>query len=207
MPRIRCRRSARAGRTRACRTRRTSPGSSRRCSQGEAPASLIDTYEIERGQAADENIRHSTRSTDFIAPRTATERHFRNAALELAGRGRVRAALRQLGPAVDGDRLRHAAVDAGRRARSAERRGSARRCPMRRSQDRDGQARTGCCASSAGDGADACCSGTMARRAERSAGAAEALGVRRRRGRRQDIEDRAGPVGRAARCDAGGGYG
>jgi 3-(3-hydroxy-phenyl)propionate hydroxylase len=51
---------------------------------GTAPASLIETYETERGQAADENIRHSTRSTDFIAPRTATERHFRNAALELA---------------------------------------------------------------------------------------------------------------------------
>jgi 3-(3-hydroxy-phenyl)propionate hydroxylase len=52
---------------------------------GAAPASLIDSYETERGQAADENIRHSTRSTDFIAPRTATERHFRNAALALAG--------------------------------------------------------------------------------------------------------------------------
>ncbi|MEQ1716077.1 MAG: FAD-dependent oxidoreductase [Hyphomicrobium sp.] len=52
--------------------------------KGVAPPSLIDTYEIERGQAADENIRHSTRSTDFIAPRTATERHFRNAALGLS---------------------------------------------------------------------------------------------------------------------------
>jgi 3-(3-hydroxy-phenyl)propionate hydroxylase len=53
--------------------------------RGAAPVSLIDSYEVERGQAADENIRHSTRSTDFIAPRTATERHFRNAALDLAG--------------------------------------------------------------------------------------------------------------------------
>ncbi len=52
---------------------------------GAAPASLLESYEIERGQAADENIRHSTRSTDFIAPRTATERNFRNAALKLAG--------------------------------------------------------------------------------------------------------------------------
>ena len=51
---------------------------------GKAPAGLIDSYEVERGQAADENIRHSTRSTDFIAPRTPTERAFRNAALELA---------------------------------------------------------------------------------------------------------------------------
>ena len=53
--------------------------------QGNAPPNLIETYEIERGQAADENIRHSTRSTDFIAPRTPTERAFRNAALQLAG--------------------------------------------------------------------------------------------------------------------------
>ncbi len=52
--------------------------------KGEAPRALLDTYELERGQAADENIRHSTRSTDFIAPRTAAERHFRNAALGLS---------------------------------------------------------------------------------------------------------------------------
>ncbi len=51
---------------------------------GQAPAGLIESYEVERGHAADENIRHSTRSTDFIAPRTPTERAFRNAALELA---------------------------------------------------------------------------------------------------------------------------
>src|SRR5262245_13221636 len=54
--------------------------------RGEAPETLIGTYGLERGQAADENIRHSTRSTDFIAPRTATERQFRNAALALAAR-------------------------------------------------------------------------------------------------------------------------
>jgi 3-(3-hydroxy-phenyl)propionate hydroxylase len=52
--------------------------------KGEAPASLIATYDLERGQAADENVAHSTRSTDFIAPRTATERYFRDAALGLA---------------------------------------------------------------------------------------------------------------------------
>lgn len=52
--------------------------------RGEAPASLLESYDLERTQAADENIGHSTRSTDFIAPRTATERHFRDAALGLA---------------------------------------------------------------------------------------------------------------------------
>ncbi|HXL67490.1 MAG TPA: FAD-dependent oxidoreductase [Xanthobacteraceae bacterium] len=51
---------------------------------GAAPASLLDSYEIERGQAADENIAHSTRSTDFIAPRSSHARVLRDAALKLA---------------------------------------------------------------------------------------------------------------------------
>ncbi|WP_114944053.1 FAD-dependent oxidoreductase [Microvirga calopogonii] len=52
--------------------------------KGEAPESLIDTYDAERSAAADENIGHSTRSTDFIAPRSAQELRFRNATLALA---------------------------------------------------------------------------------------------------------------------------
>jgi 3-(3-hydroxy-phenyl)propionate hydroxylase len=52
--------------------------------KAEAPVSLLATYNLERSQAADANIGHSTRSTDFIAPRTATERYFRDAALGLA---------------------------------------------------------------------------------------------------------------------------
>jgi 3-(3-hydroxy-phenyl)propionate hydroxylase len=52
---------------------------------GDAPQALIDTYEFERAAAADENIGHSTRSTDFIAPRSAQELRFRDAALALAG--------------------------------------------------------------------------------------------------------------------------
>jgi 3-(3-hydroxy-phenyl)propionate hydroxylase len=51
-----------------------------------APASLIESYNTERGQAADENIGHSTRSTDFIAPRSKAELHFRTAALQLAAK-------------------------------------------------------------------------------------------------------------------------
>jgi 3-(3-hydroxy-phenyl)propionate hydroxylase len=51
---------------------------------GAAPDSLIETYEIERSAAADENIGHSTRSTDFIAPRSAQELRFRDAVLSLA---------------------------------------------------------------------------------------------------------------------------
>ena len=49
-------------------------------------SSLIDSYERERTQAADENIAHSTRSTDFIAPHSSAERRLRNAVLDLADR-------------------------------------------------------------------------------------------------------------------------
>jgi 3-(3-hydroxy-phenyl)propionate hydroxylase len=52
--------------------------------KGEAGASLIESYERERMQAADENIAHSTRSTDFIAPHSKAERNLRNAVLALA---------------------------------------------------------------------------------------------------------------------------
>jgi 3-(3-hydroxy-phenyl)propionate hydroxylase len=51
---------------------------------GEAPERLMETYEFERSAATDENIGHSTRSTDFIAPRSAQELRFRDAALALA---------------------------------------------------------------------------------------------------------------------------
>ena len=49
-----------------------------------ASESLLDSYCIEREYAADENIRNSTRSTDFITPKSAVSRLFRDAALELA---------------------------------------------------------------------------------------------------------------------------
>jgi 3-(3-hydroxy-phenyl)propionate hydroxylase len=51
---------------------------------GKAPATLLDTYGDERGFAADENIMNSTRSTDFITPKSRTSRTFRNAVLGLA---------------------------------------------------------------------------------------------------------------------------
>lgn len=52
--------------------------------QGKAPDSLLDTYASEREYAADENIRNSTRSTDFITPKSAVSRLFRDAVLTLA---------------------------------------------------------------------------------------------------------------------------
>jgi 3-(3-hydroxy-phenyl)propionate hydroxylase len=52
--------------------------------KGEAGTALVDSYDRERTQAADENIGHSTRSTDFIAPHSEAERQLRNAVLDLA---------------------------------------------------------------------------------------------------------------------------
>lgn len=54
--------------------------------KGRSPASLLDSYDSERVEAADENILNSTRATDFIAPRSPGERILRDAALALAGR-------------------------------------------------------------------------------------------------------------------------
>jgi 3-(3-hydroxy-phenyl)propionate hydroxylase len=52
--------------------------------KGEAPDTLLDTYAQERELAADENILNSTRSTDFITPKSAVSRLFRDAVLQLA---------------------------------------------------------------------------------------------------------------------------
>ncbi len=52
--------------------------------QGTAPDALLDTYADEREFAADENIRHSSRATDFITPKSGISLLFRNAVLSLA---------------------------------------------------------------------------------------------------------------------------
>jgi len=51
---------------------------------GKAPGRLLDTYAGEREFAADENILNSTRSTDFITPKSEVSRTFRDATLQLA---------------------------------------------------------------------------------------------------------------------------
>ena len=51
---------------------------------GDAPPTLLDTYASEREYAADENILNSTRATDFITPKSAVSRVFRDATLKLA---------------------------------------------------------------------------------------------------------------------------
>jgi 3-(3-hydroxy-phenyl)propionate hydroxylase len=53
---------------------------------GLAPERLLDSYDAERTMAADENIRTTTRSTDFITPKNRVSRTFRDAALTLAKR-------------------------------------------------------------------------------------------------------------------------
>jgi len=52
--------------------------------EGRAPEALLDTYHIERSAAADENIRESTRATDFMAPTSREEERLRRAVLALA---------------------------------------------------------------------------------------------------------------------------
>lgn len=51
---------------------------------GDAPESLLDSYHEERALAADDNLRNSTRSTDFITPKSRSSLRLRNAVLELA---------------------------------------------------------------------------------------------------------------------------
>ncbi len=52
--------------------------------RGLAPESLLDSYCQERGYAADENIAHSSRATDFITPKSDISLLFRNTTLRLA---------------------------------------------------------------------------------------------------------------------------
>jgi 3-(3-hydroxy-phenyl)propionate hydroxylase len=51
---------------------------------GEAPDALLDTYDDERGYAANENLQCSTRATDFITPKNNVSRMFRDATLKLS---------------------------------------------------------------------------------------------------------------------------
>jgi len=51
---------------------------------GAAPERLLDSYDEERIHGADENILNSTRSTEFITPKSDQSRIFRDAVLDLA---------------------------------------------------------------------------------------------------------------------------
>jgi 3-(3-hydroxy-phenyl)propionate hydroxylase len=54
--------------------------------RGQSPASLLISYDGERVEAADENLLNSTRSTDFITPKSPVSRMFRDAVLSLSQR-------------------------------------------------------------------------------------------------------------------------
>uniref|UniRef100_UPI002B26BCC7 FAD-dependent oxidoreductase n=1 Tax=Leisingera sp. TaxID=1879318 RepID=UPI002B26BCC7 len=51
---------------------------------GTAPESLLDSYDAERVHGADENILNSSRSTDFITPKSEMSRVLRDAVLDLS---------------------------------------------------------------------------------------------------------------------------
>lgn len=53
---------------------------------GKSPATLLDSYDVERIHGADENILNSSRSTDFITPKSDISRIFRDAVLDLSER-------------------------------------------------------------------------------------------------------------------------
>jgi 3-(3-hydroxy-phenyl)propionate hydroxylase len=50
----------------------------------DAPPTLLDSYDEERGRGADENISNSARTTTFMTPKSATEARFRDGVLALA---------------------------------------------------------------------------------------------------------------------------
>jgi 3-(3-hydroxy-phenyl)propionate hydroxylase len=52
--------------------------------KGQASNSLLSSYDMERILAAEENILNSTRTTDFLTPKSAISKIFRNAVLDLA---------------------------------------------------------------------------------------------------------------------------
>jgi 3-(3-hydroxy-phenyl)propionate hydroxylase len=52
--------------------------------RGSSPEALLESYHVERSAAADENIRESTRSTDFMAPASRQEARLRKVVLSLA---------------------------------------------------------------------------------------------------------------------------
>jgi 3-(3-hydroxy-phenyl)propionate hydroxylase len=52
--------------------------------RGLAPEALLESYDWERTQAADENLRITSRTADFISPKSSASRAFRDAILALA---------------------------------------------------------------------------------------------------------------------------
>ena len=86
--------------------------------RGQAGDALLDSYADERECAADENILHSTRATDFITPKSEISRLFRDAVLQLAkthafARTLVNSGRLSVPTTLHGSALNTADVDAG----------------------------------------------------------------------------------------------
>ena len=90
-----------------------------------SPEALLESYHTERSAAADENIRESTRSTDFMAPNSRQEARLRKAVLSLAKETEFGKRMVNGGTALGALDLRYAAFD--RRWRCVARRPAARR--------------------------------------------------------------------------------
>jgi len=94
---------------------------------GKADETLLDTYSVERVYGADENILNSSRSTDFITPKSNVSRMLRDAVLDLSAENEFARPLVNSGrlsvPCVyDGSRLNgpdEAALPAASRVGSA----------------------------------------------------------------------------------------
>ncbi len=90
--------------------------------RGEAPEALLDTYDTRaRSRPPTRTSRNSTRSTDFITPKSAVSRTFRDAVLALARRHPVRAQARQQRTAVGAGGARAIAAQHARRATDVRR--------------------------------------------------------------------------------------
>ena len=83
-PRTRCRRSARAAATAACRTPTTSPGSSTWCCAAWRPSACSTATRPSACRPPTRTCAITTRSTDFISPKGAMSRTFRDGVLALA---------------------------------------------------------------------------------------------------------------------------
>ena len=106
--------------------------------RGLAPERLLDSYDAERMQAADENLAITSRSTDFISPKGAMSRTFRDGVLALAETEPFARRLVNSGRLSVRDLLRRLAAERSGRVRArrmpgrAPRRRGARRPARRR---------------------------------------------------------------------------
>ena len=85
--------------------------------RGLAPEALLDSYDLERTAAADENLGVTSRTADFISPKSAGKPRLPRCHPGAGRDGAVRAPADQLGPALDARVLRRLAAQWTRRLR------------------------------------------------------------------------------------------